>query len=55
MSQREALLRVIELLAAAAETAHRAELVQVALLIESTLLDAQRAYRRRYEVVSDDQ
>ena len=47
MSKREALKQIVELLAAAAEAAHQAELVQVALLIESTLLEVQRAYRRQ--------
>jgi hypothetical protein len=46
MTRRAALRQVIELLVAAAEAAHAAGLTQRALLIESTLLDAQRAYKR---------
>ena len=47
MSDREALLWIVELLAAAAEAAHQAGLTELALLIQSTLLEVQRTYRRR--------
>jgi len=45
MSRREALKRVIVLLARAADLAHAVGLAELGLAIESTLFDAQRRYR----------
>jgi hypothetical protein len=45
MSRAEALRQVLDLLVAAAEAAHQAELTQLGLAIQSVLLDAQRLYR----------